>query len=158
VVAITFFMLAIYISWEAVKSLIGHEEPLTSPVGLILAVLSLAVMTASASLKQRVGKEMGSRALVADSKETWVCSYLSLTLLLGVGAYAVVGWWWADPVVRSRCSRSSSGKDGRRCLKRASQQTTKTDAQTDRRLTSTLLRSRSDLSIPLEVGVRVGVP
>jgi acetylornithine/succinyldiaminopimelate/putrescine aminotransferase len=39
VVAITFFMLAVYISWEAVKSLIGHEEPLTSPVGLILAVL-----------------------------------------------------------------------------------------------------------------------
>jgi len=32
------------------------------------------------------------------------------------------------------------------------------NAQTDRRLTSTLLRSRSDLSIPLEVGVRVGVP
>ena len=76
-------MLAVYISWEAVKSLIGHEEPLTSPVGLILAVLSLAVMTASASVKQRVGKEMGSRALVADSKETWVCSHLSLALLGG---------------------------------------------------------------------------
>ena len=60
--------------------------------------MSLAVMTARASLKQRVGKEMGSRAVVADSKETWVCSYLSLSLLLGVGAYAVVGWWWADPV------------------------------------------------------------
>jgi divalent metal cation (Fe/Co/Zn/Cd) transporter len=41
---------------------------------------------------------MGSRALVADSKETWVCSYLSLTLVLGVGAYAAFGWWWADPV------------------------------------------------------------
>jgi divalent metal cation (Fe/Co/Zn/Cd) transporter len=41
---------------------------------------------------------MGSRALVADSKEAWVCSYLSLTLLLGVGGYAVVGWWRADPV------------------------------------------------------------
>jgi divalent metal cation (Fe/Co/Zn/Cd) transporter len=98
VVAITFFMLAVYISWEAVKSLIGHEEPLTSPVGLILAVLSLAVMPTLASVKQRVGKEMGSRALVADSKETWVCSYLSLTLLLGVGAYAVFGGWWTDPV------------------------------------------------------------
>jgi hypothetical protein len=48
--------------------------------------------------KQRVGKEMGGRALVADSKETWVCSYLSLSLLLGVGTYAVVGWWWADTV------------------------------------------------------------
>jgi cation diffusion facilitator family transporter len=98
VVAVTFFLLALYITWEAAKSLISREEPLTSPVGIILAALSLAVMTALASVKQRVGKEMGSRALVADSKETWVCSYLSLTLLLGVGAYAVFGWWWADPV------------------------------------------------------------
>jgi divalent metal cation (Fe/Co/Zn/Cd) transporter len=97
VVAMTFLLLAIYITVEAVKSLISRAEPLTSPVGIILAVLSLAVMPTLAFVKQRVGKEMGSRALVADS-ETWVCSYLSLTLLLGVGAYAVVGWWWADPV------------------------------------------------------------
>jgi divalent metal cation (Fe/Co/Zn/Cd) transporter len=91
-------LLAIYITWEAVTSLISREEPLASPVGITLAVLSLAVMPTLAFAKQRVGKEMGSRALVADSKETWVCSYLSLSLLLGVGAYAVVGWWWADPV------------------------------------------------------------
>ena len=98
VVAITFFLLAIYITWEAMKSLISREEPLTSPVGIILAVLSLTVMPTLAILKQRVGKEMGSRALVADSNETWVCSYMSLSLLVGIGAYAVVGWWWADPV------------------------------------------------------------
>ena len=98
VVAITFFLLAIYITWEAVNSLISREQPLTSPVGIILALLSLAVMPTLAFAKQRIGNEMGSRAVVADSKETWVCSYLSLTLLLGVGAYAVVGWWWADPV------------------------------------------------------------
>ena len=98
VVAVTFFVLAGYITWEAVRSLISREPPLTSPVGIILAVLSLLVMTGLASVKQRTGREMGSRALVADSKETWVCSYLSLTLLLGVGAYAVFGWWWADPV------------------------------------------------------------
>lgn len=98
VVAVTFFVLAGYITWEAVRSLIGREPPLTSPVGIILAVVSLLVMTGLASVKQRTGREMGSRALVADSKETWVCSYLSLALLLGVGAYAVFGWWWADPV------------------------------------------------------------
>jgi cation diffusion facilitator family transporter len=98
VVAVTFFVLAGYITWEAVRSLISREPPLTSPVGIVLAVLSLLVMTALAYVKQRTGREMGSRALVADSKETWVCSYLSLTLLLGVGAYAVFGWWWADPV------------------------------------------------------------
>jgi divalent metal cation (Fe/Co/Zn/Cd) transporter len=71
VVATTFLLLALYITWEAVNSLISREEPLTSPVGIILAVLSLAVMPTLAFVKQRVGKEMGSRALVADSKETW---------------------------------------------------------------------------------------
>jgi cation diffusion facilitator family transporter len=98
VVAITFFLLAIYITWDAVNSLLNREEPLTSPVGIGLAVLSLVVMPVLAYAKHRTGREMGSRALVADSKETWVCSYLSVALLVGVGAYAVLGWWWADPV------------------------------------------------------------
>jgi divalent metal cation (Fe/Co/Zn/Cd) transporter len=115
-------------------------------------------MPTLAFAKQRIGKEMGSRALVADSKATWACSYLSLTLLLGVGGYAVVGWWWADPVGALAMLPVILWQGWGRCLKPASRQTTKTDAQTDRRLTSTLLRSRSDLSIPLEVGVRVGVP
>jgi divalent metal cation (Fe/Co/Zn/Cd) transporter len=63
-----------------------------------LSVLSLMVMPILAYAKQRTGKQMGSRALVADSKETWVCSYLSLALLVGVGSYAFFGWWWADSV------------------------------------------------------------
>jgi divalent metal cation (Fe/Co/Zn/Cd) transporter len=94
VVALRFFLLAIYITREALNSLIGREEPLTSPVGIILAVLSLAVMPTLAFAKQRVGKEMGSRALVADSNETWVCCYLSLTCCSGLaltGSWLVVG-------------------------------------------------------------------
>jgi cation diffusion facilitator family transporter len=98
VVAATFFLLAAYITFEAVTSLLGREEPDRSTVGLVLSVLSLVIMPALAYMKQRAGREMGSRALVADAAETWVCSYLSLALLAGVGLYAVFGWWWADPV------------------------------------------------------------
>lgn len=98
VVAVTFFLLAAYITYDAVGALIQREEPLTSPVGLVLAGLSLAIMPVLAYAKQRTGHEMGSRALVADAKETWVCSYLSLALLIGVGLYALAGWWWADPI------------------------------------------------------------
>jgi divalent metal cation (Fe/Co/Zn/Cd) transporter len=98
VVAATFFLLAGYIAVEAVSALLNREEPLTSPVGVVLSILSLLIMPALAYAKQRTGGEMGSRALVADSKETWVCSYLSLALLVGVGAFALFGWWWADPV------------------------------------------------------------
>ena len=49
-------------------------------------------------LQHRTSREMRSRPLVADSKETWVCSYLSLALLVGLGAFALLGWWWADSV------------------------------------------------------------
>ena len=98
VVAATFFLLAAYITYEAVNSLIGREAPDRSTVGLVLSVLSLVIMPALAWAKQHTGREMGSRALVADAAETWVCSYLSLALLAGVGLYALFGWWWADPV------------------------------------------------------------
>jgi divalent metal cation (Fe/Co/Zn/Cd) transporter len=98
VVAATFFLLTAYIAYNAISALIQRDAPLTSPVGIVLSVLSLVIMPVLAYAKQRTGLAMGSRALVADSKETWVCSYLSLALLVGVGAYALFGWWWADPV------------------------------------------------------------
>jgi divalent metal cation (Fe/Co/Zn/Cd) transporter len=98
VVAATFFLLAAYITYDALSALIQREAPLTSPVGIALAVASLIVMPVLAYAKHRTGREMGSRALVADSGETLVCSFLSLALLVGVGAFALFGWWWADPV------------------------------------------------------------
>jgi divalent metal cation (Fe/Co/Zn/Cd) transporter len=88
VVAATFLLLAAYITFEAVNSLLGREEPDRSTVGLVLSVLSLLIMPALAYMKQRTGHQMGSRALVADAAETWVCSYLSLALLAGVGLNA----------------------------------------------------------------------
>ena len=97
-VAATFFLLSAYIAYEAIGVLLTREGPDSSTVGLVLAALSLIVMPALAYLKQRTGREMGSEALKADAVETWVCAYLSLALLAGVGLYATFGWWWADPV------------------------------------------------------------
>jgi cation diffusion facilitator family transporter len=97
-VAATFFLLSAYIAYEAVGALLTHEGPDDSVVGLVLAAISLLVMPTLAYLKGRTGREMGSEALRADAAETWVCSYLSLALLAGVGLYALFGWWWADPV------------------------------------------------------------
>ena len=97
-VAATFFLLTLYILYEAVGALISGEGPESSIVALVLSAVSLVIMPVLAYLKGRTGREMGSRALVADSKETWVCSYLSLALLLGVGLNVLFGWWWADPL------------------------------------------------------------
>ena len=104
-VAATFFLLAAYITYEAVGTLLSREGPENSTVGLVLSVVSLLVMPALAYGKQRTGRAMGSAALQADAVETWVCSYLSLALLAGVGLSAAFGWWWADPVGPWRCCR-----------------------------------------------------
>ncbi len=97
-VAATFFLLSAYITYEAAGALISREGPEGSAVALGLSVLSILVMPTLAYLKGRTGREMGSRALVADSKETWVCAYLSVALLAAVGLNILFGWWWADPV------------------------------------------------------------
>jgi len=98
IVSGTFFLLAAYIGFEAVTALANDDEPDTSTVGVVLAVVSLIVMPTLAYAKQRTGRALGSRALEADAVETWVCAYLSLALLAGVGLHAAFGWWWADPV------------------------------------------------------------
>jgi divalent metal cation (Fe/Co/Zn/Cd) transporter len=97
-VAATFLLLALYILYEAVGALISGEGPRSSTVALVLSAVSLVIMPALAYLKGRTGREMGSRALVADSVETWVCAYLSVALLAAVGLNAAYGWWWADPL------------------------------------------------------------
>jgi divalent metal cation (Fe/Co/Zn/Cd) transporter len=97
-VAATFFLLALYILYEAVGALLSGEGPESSAVALVLSAVSLVIMPVLAYLKGRTGREMGSRALVADSVETWVCAYLSVALLAAVGLNAAFGWWWADPI------------------------------------------------------------
>lgn len=97
-VAATFFLLAVFITLGSGRALLAKTPPETSMVGLILSVLSLLVMPVLAFAKQRTGRALGSKALQADAKETWVCAWLSLALLAGVGLYLLNGWWWADPV------------------------------------------------------------
>lgn len=94
----SFFALALYVTVESVWDLAGGREAETSMVGIVLAAVSLAVMPALAFAKRRVGEAAGSRVLVADSKETLLCAWLSLILLVGLGLNASVGWWWSDPV------------------------------------------------------------
>ncbi len=97
-VAYSFFVLAAYILFEAVKKLYFRKMPEGSLSGIIIASLSLIVMPVLAYQKRKTGEKIGSRALVADSKETIVCIYLSIALLIGLLLNYFLGWWWADPI------------------------------------------------------------
>lgn len=98
VVGVTFFLLALYVVGEAGFTLWKHEAAQQSVVGIALAIASLVIMPLVSWGKLRAAREVGSGALRAEAMETLACSYLSFTLLLGLGAHALAGWWWADPV------------------------------------------------------------
>ncbi len=98
-VAVTFFVLGAYVLYECIKKLALAEIPERSLPGIVLAIVSLIVMPLLAWRKYNVAKQIDSRALIADSKETLVCALLSVALLLGLGSNFLFGFWQADPIV-----------------------------------------------------------
>ena len=97
-IALSFFLLAAYIAIEAARDLIGGDHPQTSWVGIGLAAVTAPTMPLLARAKRRIGHQLGSSATVSESAQNLVCAYLSVALLIGLGANAVLGWWWADPL------------------------------------------------------------
>ena len=98
-VAVTFFLLAAYVTIEGIRSLVGGETPDASPVSIGLLVASLIVMPLLAAAKRRVGMQLGGdRLILADAAETRICVLLSVSTLLGVGLFQLTGAAWLDPV------------------------------------------------------------
>jgi divalent metal cation (Fe/Co/Zn/Cd) transporter len=97
-VGISFLILATYVAFEAIKSLITREPPLTSFVGIGLSIASLIIMPLLARAKRLSASNLESRAMKADSRQTDLCAYLSAILLGGLVLNVLFGWWWADPV------------------------------------------------------------
>jgi divalent metal cation (Fe/Co/Zn/Cd) transporter len=97
-VGISFFILAAYVAFDAIKSLLFHEPPHTSLVGIGLSVVSLIIMPLLARAKRLSAVNLESRAMNSDSRQTDLCAYLSAILLGGLALNALFGWWWADPV------------------------------------------------------------
>lgn len=98
VISISFFLLAGYVIVSALLSLGGVIEPEHSAVGLVLTAVSVIVMPAVSLLERRTGRELGSATAVADSKQTLICAYLSVAVLIGLALNSLLGWAWADSI------------------------------------------------------------
>lgn len=98
IVGVCFVVLAIYVAFDSIKSLWLREAPEESLPGIALAIISLVVMPLLVRAKRKVARGIKSNAMMADSKQTELCTYLSAILLSGLLLNALLGWWWADPV------------------------------------------------------------
>ena len=98
-VALTFFILGLYVLFHSIKKLVFKEIPDPSLPGIIIAVASIVVMPVLTMQKYKTGVQIKSRALIADSKETLACAFLSIALLIGLGLNYLIGFWQADSIV-----------------------------------------------------------
>ena len=98
IVGCCFVALAIYVTYDASKSLVFREETVRSPLGIAVAGASIVVMPMLARAKRRIAAGLHSDALMADAKQTDICAYLAVILLLGFTLNAFFGWWWTDAV------------------------------------------------------------
>lgn len=96
-VAISLFLLAAWVAFDAGRALWERERPEASLVGIILTTVSIFVMLWLGRAKRRAAAALGSRALEADAFQTTACWWLSIITLAGIGLNAIAGWWWADP-------------------------------------------------------------
>ncbi|MGL4172675.1 MAG: cation diffusion facilitator family transporter [Actinomycetota bacterium] len=96
--AVSFFALAGYVSFESARALAAGQGSEPSTIGIALAVASLMIMPFLFWMQRRTGRSLGSNAVVADSAQTLLCAYLSAVLLAGLVFNAAFGWSWADPI------------------------------------------------------------
>lgn len=97
-IALSFFALAAYVAQDSTRALLSGADPDASPVGIALAATSLTLMPWLSWAQRRTGRALHSSAVVADSSQTLLCTYLSAVLLGGLVLNATLGWGWADPL------------------------------------------------------------
>jgi divalent metal cation (Fe/Co/Zn/Cd) transporter len=98
IVATTFFLLAPYIIVAAIQHLITGNQARASWVGIGLAIVSISLMPQFGRIKKKLGSRLRSNATAGEGTQNILCAYLSLAILIGLGANALFGLWWADPL------------------------------------------------------------
>jgi divalent metal cation (Fe/Co/Zn/Cd) transporter len=97
-VAASYAILVAYIGVEAIRDLAGSHHPEVSWVGVGLAAFTAPTMPLLARAKRNVGRKLNSSATVSEASQNMICAYLSIALLVGLLANALLDWWWADPL------------------------------------------------------------
>jgi divalent metal cation (Fe/Co/Zn/Cd) transporter len=96
-IAASYALLVLYIGIEATRELLSAHHPAASWVGIGLAAFTAPTMPLLARAKRNVGRKLNSSATVSEASQNMICAYLSVALLVGLLANALLGWWWADP-------------------------------------------------------------
>jgi len=92
----SFYLLAVGLAMTAIYNLFTAHKPETTIPGLIISVISIAVMWLLVIGKRRVGRALNSSPILADANCTMVCIYMSFVLLVSSLVYQFTGFGFVD--------------------------------------------------------------
>ena len=98
-VAVSFFLLAPYIAYDAIYTLVIAHHAQTSWVGIGISGFSVLWMPVLGVMKNRLGAQLDSEAVTGEGKQNLLCAYLAAAVVVGLLANTLLGWWWFDPAV-----------------------------------------------------------
>lgn len=92
----SFYVLAVGLGLTALYNLVTAHQPTTTLPGLIISLISIAIMWALVSAKRKVGRALNSAPILADANCTMVCIYMSVVLLVSSLVYQFTGFGFVD--------------------------------------------------------------
>ncbi len=113
-----FFALAAGLLATCVYNMVTGSKPETTVAGVIVSLVSIAIMVGLTRSKTRVGSALNSDAILADAECTQVCIYMSVVLLAASAIYELTKISYID-IVGSLALAYLSWKEGRECFERA---------------------------------------
>ena len=98
VIAICFAAIALYVAFDAIRTLADGSHPHTSWPGVAVSAGAIIFMPLLARAKGQVAAQLGSAATAGDAAQSWLCAISAAAVLVSILANAALGWWWLDPV------------------------------------------------------------
>lgn len=92
----SFYLLAAGLAASAIYNFLANHRPTTTFPGLVISLISIAVMWALVRGKRNVGGALDSAPILADANCTLVCIYMSLVLLAASLTYQLTGFGFVD--------------------------------------------------------------
>jgi divalent metal cation (Fe/Co/Zn/Cd) transporter len=93
-----FYLLAVGLFAGIVLNIVNHNKPKTTLWGVIISLVSIAVMIWLMNAKKKIGKKLHSEPIIADANCTKICVYMSLVLLVSSLVYELTGFAYADAI------------------------------------------------------------
>lgn len=93
-----FYLLVVGLTVTAIYNIVVGHKPETTLPGLIISVISIAIMWALVAGKRKVGRELNSQPILSDANCTMVCIYMSVVLLFSSLIYQLTGFGFVDSI------------------------------------------------------------